>query len=69
MTRHRAEKLGSIFLAVFSSGLAAQLALDGMAPQQWLGAVLAVTGSLALFLTVRAWPQPARAVRRGHSER
>jgi hypothetical protein len=64
MTRHNAEKLGTLFLAIFSVGLAVQLALDGMAPVQWLGASLAVTGSLALAWTVRAWPQPAEAVRR-----
>jgi hypothetical protein len=61
MTRHQAEKLGTLFLAVFSTGLAGQFALDGMAPLQWIGATLAVTGSLALVWAVRAWPQPAEA--------
>jgi hypothetical protein len=64
MIRNQAEKLGSLFLAVFSTGLSLQLALDGMQPMQWLGASLAVTGSLALVLAVRAWPQPAEATRR-----
>jgi hypothetical protein len=64
MTRHKAEKLGSLFLAVFSTGLSVQLAVDGMQPMQWLGASLAVAGSLALVLTVHAWPQPAEATRR-----
>jgi glycerol uptake facilitator-like aquaporin len=59
MTRHMAEKLGSLFLVIFSVGLAAQLALDGMAPVQWIGATIAVAGSLALAWAVRAWPQPA----------
>jgi glycerol uptake facilitator-like aquaporin len=62
MTRCKAEKLGTIFLAVFSTGLAAQLALDGMEPLQWIGATVAVSGSLALAWAVRAWPQPARVV-------
>ena len=48
MMRDQVEKLGSLFLAVFSTGLAARLALDGMATVQWLGASLAVTGSLDL---------------------
>jgi hypothetical protein len=64
MTRDQTEKLGSLFLVIFSTGLAAQLALDGMEPAQWVGAVFAVTGSLALTLAVRWWPQPAENARR-----
>ncbi|HKR86685.1 MAG TPA: hypothetical protein VJS38_00770 [Phenylobacterium sp.] len=61
MNREKTEKLGSIFLAVFSGGLAAQLAADGMAPGQWLGAAAAVLGSLAMAAAVRLWPQPQAA--------
>lgn len=61
MNREKTEKLGSIFLAVFSLGLAAQLAADGMAPGQWLGAAAAVLGSVAMAVAVRMWPQPQTA--------
>ncbi len=64
MMRHKAEKLGSIFLAVFSIGLSVQLALDGMEPTQWIGATMAVAGSLGLVWAVRAWPHSAGAVQR-----
>ena len=68
MSREKTEKLGSLFLAVFSAGLAAQLAADGMETAQWLGATAAVLGSVAMAVTVRLWPQPqvaeARARRR-----
>ena len=65
MAREKIEKLGSLFTAVFTTGLALQLASVGMAPRQWLGAALAVSGSLALALAVRAWPHstPAHAHR------
>jgi hypothetical protein len=59
--REKFEKLGSIFLAVFSTGLAALLAADGMEPAQRYGAALAVFASLTLALTVRAWPKRAAA--------
>jgi len=58
MQREKAEKLGSLFLAVFSTGLAAQLASVGMSPTQWLGAAIAVAGSLGVAAAVRLWPQP-----------
>jgi len=64
MTREKAEMFGSLFLAVFSTGLAAQLLLDGMAPVQMLGAAAAVLGSLGLAVAVRIWPQPARVTAR-----
>lgn len=72
MAREKIEKLGSLFVAVFSTGLAMQLAsVGGMEPRQWLGAALAVSGSLGLALAVRAWPHPAEVpirVRRGSDD-
>jgi hypothetical protein len=59
MPREKIEKLSTLFLAVFSTGLAVQLASAGMQPQQWIGAAAAVCGSLGLALAVRLWPQPA----------
>ena len=65
MTREKAEKLGSLFLAVFSTGLAVQFATtSGLAPQQWFGAAAAVLGSLSIAVVVRVWPQPQPAVAR-----
>jgi hypothetical protein len=61
MSREKTEKLGSLFLAVFSVGFAAQLAHDGMATGQWLGAGAAVLGSIAMAVAVRIWPQPQLA--------
>lgn len=61
MAREKIEKLGSLFITVFSTGLALQLASAGMEPRQWPGAAVAVAGSLALAFTVRAWPDPKTA--------
>lgn len=61
MRREKTEKLGSLFLAVFSTGLAAQLATGGMEAGQWLGAAAAVLGSVSMAVAVRVWPQPAPA--------
>jgi len=59
MRRQKAEKLGSLFLAVFSTGLVAQFATTtGLEPQQWLGATAAVLGSLSVAVMVRVWHQP-----------
>jgi hypothetical protein len=67
MTRDKTEKLGTLFLAVFSTGLAAQLAAaGGLEPTQWLGAAAATLGSVGIAVAVRVWrqPEPARAARR-----
>jgi len=59
MTRDSIEKLGTIFLAVFSTGLALVLASE-MNPVQRFGALVAVSASLALSVVVRRWPHPAQ---------
>jgi hypothetical protein len=59
MQREKLEKLGTIFLAVFSTGLAAQFVVDGMSSSQWLGATAAVLGSLSAAAVVRMWPAQA----------
>jgi hypothetical protein len=61
MQREKLEKLGTIFLAVFSTGLAAQFVVDGMSSSQWLGATAAVLGSLSAAAVVRMWPAQAPA--------
>lgn len=62
MSREKAEKLGTLFLAVFSTGLVAQFATTtGLAPQQWFGATAAVLGSLTVAVMVRIWRQPQPA--------
>jgi hypothetical protein len=58
MSRAKVEKLGSLFLAVFSVGLSAVLYADGFEPKQWFGATLAIAASLVLAITVRVWPKP-----------
>lgn len=61
MTADKAEKLGSLFLAVFCVGLTAQFASVGMLHgDQWLGAGLASFTSLALAVAVRLWPREDR---------
>jgi hypothetical protein len=68
MSREKTEKLGSLFLAVFSTGLAAQLATGGMEADQWFGAAAAVLGSISMAVAVRVWPQP-QAVAANHRRR
>jgi hypothetical protein len=63
VSRDRLEKLSSLFLSVFTTGLALQLASCGFAPRQALGAVLAVAGSIGLALGVRLWPAAAGAAK------
>lgn len=60
--RDKAEKFGSLFLMIFSTGLAGQFAGEGMHPVQWAGAALAVGGSVTLAWMAHRWP--ARADRR-----
>jgi hypothetical protein len=69
MSRDRAEKLGALFLAIFSTGLCAQLAIDGgLAPSQWLGGVAASLGSIALAVAVHVWPHPQAAEARARRD-
>lgn len=61
MIRDRVEKLGSIFLVVFATLLALLFAADGMGRTQQIGALLAVSASMALAFAVRVWPHPSAA--------
>ena len=54
----------SAILVVIISGLAGQLAAHGMNTVQWLGAALAVLGSITLAVLVRVWPAEAAIARR-----
>ena len=54
-----AAKLASAILVILVSGLAGQFAAQGMNVVQWLGAILAVLGSVSLAVIVRVWPAPA----------
>ena len=51
-----AAKLASAILVILVSGLAGQFAAQGMNAVQWLGAVLAVLGSVTLPSTARIAP-------------
>jgi len=67
MSREKVEKLGTLFLAVFSTGLVAQFATTiGLEPHQWFGATAAVLGSLTVAVMVRVWrrPEPQRVTAR-----
>lgn len=46
----------SAILVIVISGLAGQFAAHGMNAVQWLGAALAVLGSITLAVLVRVWP-------------
>ena len=54
-----AAKLASAILVILVSGLAGQFAAQGMNAIQWLGAILAVLGSVTLAVMIRVWPAPA----------
>ena len=60
MERERIERLATLFLAVFSTGLALVMAEQLGGPAQRIGAVLAVAGSLCLAMIVRTWPVAAK---------
>ena len=55
--------LGSGALVAISGGLAGHYAALGMTPVQLAGAACAVLGSVTLAVTVRIWPQQAKARR------
>ena len=57
MSVEKAEKLGSLFLAVFALGYAALLAADGMEAERWPYAIVAVFASVTLAIAVRVWPR------------
>jgi len=62
MTAEKAERLASLFLAFFSTGLALQLATTGaLTAAGWVGAVIATLGSISLAVGVRVWPRAAEA--------
>ena len=54
-----AARWATAILVVVISGLAGQFAAQGMNLVQWLGALLAVLGSVTLAVMVRVWPAPA----------
>lgn len=60
MIREKLEKLGSLFLAVFSLGLAVVMAADGLEGRQLFGSLIAVLASMTLAVTVRVWPRPTK---------
>jgi hypothetical protein len=62
MTRDKIEKLATLFLAIFATGLSVQMAMAGeLQSTEWAGAAVAILGSIGLAVGVRVWPQPARA--------
>jgi drug/metabolite transporter (DMT)-like permease len=63
LSKQDAANWASAILVVIVSGLAGQLAAHGMNAVQWLGAALAVLGSITLAVMVRVWPQAATVKR------
>ena len=61
LSKQDAANWASAILVVIVSALAGQLAAHGMNAVQWLGAALAVLGSITLAVMVRVWPAPAPA--------
>jgi hypothetical protein len=65
LSRQEAAQRGTTLLVILISGLAGQFAAHGMNTVQWLGAALAVLGSVTLAVMVRVWPpEPARQQQR-----
>lgn len=52
---------GSVAMVVISGAMAGHHAAVGMNPTQWMGAIAAVLGSVAVAVAVRVWPAPAKA--------
>jgi len=61
LSKQDAANWASAILVVIVSGLAGQLAAHGMNAVQWLGAALAVLGSITLAVMIRVWPVQATA--------
>lgn len=59
----RAAQMASSILVIVVSALAGQFAAHGMNTVQWLGAALAVLGSITLAVLLRVWPEEAPAKR------
>jgi drug/metabolite transporter (DMT)-like permease len=53
---------GSALLVVGVGALAGRYAAQGMTPQQWMGAVLAVLAAVSLAVGARVWPETGAAV-------
>jgi len=59
----RAAQLASSVLVIVVSALAGQFAAHGMNAVQWLGAALAVLGSITLAVLLRVWPAETERAR------
>ena len=55
----RAAQLAASVLVIIVSVMAGQFAAEGMNAVQWLGAALAVLGSITLAVLLRVWPAEA----------
>ena len=54
---------GSAVLVFVSGATTGHYAATGMNAAQWLGAAVAVTGSVAVAVAVRVWPPKGAAVK------
>jgi hypothetical protein len=60
LTTPFAAEWGSAALVFMVSALVGRMAAEGMNTVQWLGAAVAVLGSITVAVAVRVWPAPAR---------
>ncbi|HEY0438071.1 MAG TPA: hypothetical protein VGC92_15635 [Phenylobacterium sp.] len=61
MTRKEFVDAASVGLVVVCGALTGHFASVGMNVVQWAGAATAVLGSISLAVTLRVWPEGARA--------
>lgn len=54
---------GSAVLVFLSGAMTGHYAASGMNAVQWLGAAVAVLGSVAVAVAVRVWPPKGQAVK------
>ena len=61
LTTPFAAEWGSAAMVFMVSALVGRMAAEGMNTVQWLGAAVAVLGSISVAVAVRVWPSPAKA--------
>ena len=60
ITTKEAAEWGSALLVFASGGAAGHYASLGMTPMQWVGAAVAVVGSVTVAVMIRVWPAPEK---------
>lgn len=64
LTRKDLVEAGTAALVFLSGAMTGHYAAIGMTPVQWMGAIVAILGSITAAVAVRVWPpEPTRAKR------